>query len=446
VFDSGSALRSGAALTSTLLDSEKSDPRVAAILQGALELPDSFRGARGSVRLGLVRNATDWLALEGGSKPDWVSPGRDLLCSAYAAWVQNDEFLLLSSRRVGAVSAPLVVAVKARKRGNDVDVKRSKDRLAPVYDRLVEYVGGSTRYRFWNDTRCAGKTSLLFVTLTWDPAYSSRWDAWMTVGEEWNRFLAALLKEYGPVRVVRSWESFENGYPHIHADLAFEETWFNVWCDVQGNGSVKWRVDDEPNRFIHGAWRPAKVVDVQAIYGGDGEHEVRKSVNNTVWYVLKGADSDYSKMESWSYKGLLTRSLLWFFRKKSWSASRSLVGPPGRLDSSPCVIQTAEPIVWTFLGMVERSFTELGVFDWVKIYPTPPPWLDRGWCPGSSAKWSTVRGHGYRFRGTVETPASRLEALCRVLEERSTTRGTLEKRSTTRGTLEKWSLPSPTVA
>jgi hypothetical protein len=352
----------------------------------------------------------DWTALEGGNKSDgWVSPGRDLLCSAYAAWVQNDEYLLLGMSEEGAL--PVTIAVKARKRGNDVDVMRSKRRLAPAYDRLAAYVGGSSGYQFWNDTRCAGKTSLLFVTLTWDTARSSRWESWSAVGEDWNRFLSRIKKEYGPVQVVRSWESFENGYPHIHAVIAFEESWFDVWCDVQVNGSVKWHVQNEVRDVFRSAWH--SFVDVLAVYGSDGEHEVRKSVNNTVWYVLKGADADYSKMEGWSYKGLLTRSLLWFFRKKSWSASRSLVGLPERLDSGPCTVQTGKPRVFVFLGMVERSATELSVFDWVKIYPEPPPWLGRGWCPGSQSKWSTVRGHGYRSRGTVETPASRLEELCR---------------------------------
>jgi hypothetical protein len=314
---------------------------------------------------------------------------------------------------------PVTIAVKARKRGNDLDVMRSKRRLAPAYERLIEYVGpNGSRFAAArrSDFRAAAlpvdSTSLLFVTLTWDPSRSSRWDAWSaSVGPDFNRFLARLRKEYGPVQVVRSWESFENGYPHVHVVLAFEDAWFPVWCDVQNNGSVKWRVQDEVRDVFRSAWH--SFVDVQAIYGEDGEHEVRKSVNNTVWYVLKGADADYSKMEGWSYKGILTRAMLWFFRKKSWSASRSLVGPPERLDSGPCTVQTGKPRVFVFLGMVERSATELSVFDWVKIYPEPPPWLGRGWCPGSQSKWSTVRGHGYRSRGTVETPASRLEILCR---------------------------------
>jgi hypothetical protein len=456
---------------------EAADPRVSAILTAGLEgLPDSFRGSRGTVRLGLVRNAMDWSALEGGTKADgWASPGRDLICQAYAAWVGGDDYLLMAKREgvvsfagvlggnvsgiplgspsVSSVHADpaeasspwgpwVTFAVKARKRGNDLDVKRSKERLSPVYDDLIQYVGpngarlcpvyfSSTR----PELRGEGYTSLLFVTLTWNPAICDRYTAWTRIGEDFNRFRSSITKTFcGPttrasrrhpakherVHVVRSWECFENGYPHVHVLLAFDEVRFKVWKDVSKEGYVKWRIDDEDRRVFgsmrgeppgKGAWH--SWVDVQAIYGEDGEHEVRKSVNNVVWYVLKGQDSDYSKMKGWSYKGLLTRAMLWFFRKRSWSAPRAMIGPPRRLDSGPCTVQTGAPVETVFLGMIERSSTELGIFDWVKIYPEPPPWLGRGWCPGSASKWSKVRGHGYRSRGTVETPASRWEELCR---------------------------------
>ena len=73
------------------------------------------------------------------------------------------------------------------------------------------------------------KTRALWVTLTYDSKRCSFKEAWPNVGVEFNRFMSFIRKKFGKVSCCRVFESFDNGYHHIHCILLFESTWFTVF-------------------------------------------------------------------------------------------------------------------------------------------------------------------------------------------------------------------------
>ena len=78
-------------------------------------------------------------------------------------------------------------------------------------------------------------TSALWVTLTYDTKLCSYKEAWEQIGIEFNNFMAYVRSNFGKVSCCRVFESFENGYPHIHCILLFQEYTFSVFKDTNGN-------------------------------------------------------------------------------------------------------------------------------------------------------------------------------------------------------------------
>lgn len=92
--------------------------------------------------------------------------------------------------------------------------------------------------------------------MTYDVKLSSFRDAWRNVGVEFNKFMAYIRRKFGKVSCCRVFESFENGYPHIHCILLFE-AWFSVFRDAKGQFRIH-----EKDIFAEG-WHSN--VDVKAM-------------------------------------------------------------------------------------------------------------------------------------------------------------------------------------
>jgi len=120
-------------------------------------------------------------------------------------------------------------------------------------------------------------------------------------------------------------------------------------------------------------------------------------MEEVVSYVLKSrATQDYRHIEDWPWKRRLTIGITWLLRKRAWSVSKWLVteaeaiAEERKADLTPSsIIQTdlygdVIPVqlqTWEFVGMVRRADTEIGPDEWTKIYPGPPPWLEKVWMP-----------------------------------------------------------------
>ena len=139
----------------------------------------------------------------------------------------------------------------------------------------------------------------LWATLTYDTKLCSYKEAWEQIGIEFNSFMAYVRRHFGKVSCCRVFESFENGYPHIHCILLFQEYTFSVFRDVKG----QFRVHEKD--IIAQGWHSN--VDVKAMSSLAGGFSYLKK------YLLKGID-----FESADSKGLKTLALCWVYPKKSF--------------------------------------------------------------------------------------------------------------------------------
>ncbi len=274
----------------------------------------------------------------------------ELLEELFVYWRDLNEFLVLRSLQVNPRTMASIwsyVGVKCSKRGNDVYRRRVK--------RTLNWLSDTENVTFFEPKDFSVKkkvySSALWLTLTYDVKRCSRAQAIVKVGEEWNRFLSGLRRKYGQISVLRTWETSEKGYPHIHAIVLFSDARFSVvpWVSRE-EGRFTYRIEEKGD--IAGLWHSH--VDIQAV------NSTKKLFNYMRKYQTK------TLMASDSPKGVKTMSLLWLFGKRSFSVSgdfrrrlsdliRSLhnsnmVFRQSRLDGS---LQDAQ--VWEFVGVFSGS-------------------------------------------------------------------------------------------
>ncbi len=213
----------------------------------------------------------------------------------FVEWVQDPRYMILC-RWNKQLQKNDYFAVKCAKRGNDVYRSR-------VYRRFKGLSSMAEDLTFFNPkSRGTKKTRALWVTLTYDSKRCEYQDAWRNLGIELNRFTAYIRKRFGKVSRCRTFESFENGYPHIHCILLFESTWFSAFRDRKG----RFRVHSK--QIIAKGWHSN--IDVQAMSSLTRGFSYQKK------YLLKNID--YENTDS---KGLKTLALCWAFRKRAFSVS-----------------------------------------------------------------------------------------------------------------------------
>jgi len=213
----------------------------------------------------------------------------------YVEWVSEVKYMILTRWNKMKWKND-VFAVKCAKRGNDVYRFRVYRRFKGICSRAEDLV-------FFNPKdRGVKKTRALWVTLTYDVKRCSFKDAWLNVGVEFNRFMAHIRKKFGKVACCRVFESFENGYPHIHCVLLFESTWFNVFRDKKNQFRV------HSKKIIARGWHSN--IDVKAMSSLAGGFSYQKK------YLLKNID-----VENADSKALKTLALCWAYRKRAFSVS-----------------------------------------------------------------------------------------------------------------------------
>lgn len=219
------------------------------------------------------------------------------IVNRYVSWVSEDMYLILSKLNEVKVKYEWF-AVKCAKRGNDIYKSR-------VYNRFKDLCSMADNLTFFNPKdRSEKKTRALWVTLTYDSKRCLFEDAWIKIGVELNRFLSSIRKKFGKLSCCRVFESFENGYPHIHCILLFENKWFKVFRDRKAQFRIY-----EKKSFEDG-WHSN--IDVKAMSSLAGGFSYLKK------YLLKGID--YERADS---KALKTLALCWHFRKRAFSVNGS---------------------------------------------------------------------------------------------------------------------------
>ena len=210
------------------------------------------------------------------------------------------------------------LALKCSKRGNDVYQRRIQTRFRWLNQEIPEK-------KFFNiksfQVGRAVKTSLLWVTLTWDPKRGDRVFAWENLGKDFNRFISALRSKYGKIHYLRVWESYESGFPHVHAVMLFQETEFNVFPHYdRKEGKLTFRISEKNQ--ISELWHSH--VDIQAISSLRNVFTYLKKHQEKIILGLSGSvqeGSDPIGFNVENIKGLRTLFLSWIFRKRSFSVS-----------------------------------------------------------------------------------------------------------------------------
>jgi hypothetical protein len=267
----------------------------------------------GKARLSTARNfyLEEWRQTRG------LDVDLDGLVGYFERWVNFHEYLLLLKVfSHGNQTDRSFVAVKCSKRGNDVYLDRVNRRLGKLStENLV----------FFDHHANMKKTPMLFVVLSFDPQHASLAHAWEDLGKDWNRWITNLRQKYGRISMFRTWESFENGYPHINAILYFHDHSFEVafsQMKTTRGGRLKrvYRVHGK-EVFEHGYH---SFVDVQGV----------RTLNDAMRYVSKDITKSYQMnqgSESDVRKQILTLALCWIFRKRSYSFGGGRRSEDGRM-------------------------------------------------------------------------------------------------------------------
>ena len=273
----------------------------------------------------------------------------------YRTWVSQDEYLLLQR----TVNEPSVhasvkwdsqyIAVKCSKRGNDVYRHRVLNSLSSVLQGLPDRSFFNPKER---ELQKKIRTPLVSVTLTYDTKRCSINEAWDNIGKEFDLWTKNLRKKFGRFSIIRTWEAFQNEYPHINAILLFHDTDFRVF-----RYKSKFRVINKAAFSQH--WH--SYVDVRAV----------ANLKRDVSYIMK-----YITKELFSEKAILTRAMLWIFRKRSFSVSRDFASKMARLDfhmhNSHQVTLTGEKITeleWHFIGIFSKSDLSINENVWTIQIP-----------------------------------------------------------------------------
>ena len=218
----------------------------------------------------------------------------DQIVEQYEEWVSETVYMIFTKWNKKKWKND-VFAVKCSKRGNDVYRSRVKRRFTG----LTQY---SENIVFFNPKdRGKKNTRALWITLTYDSKRCSYGEAWENIGVEFNRFMSYLRRKFGKISSCRVFESFENGHPHLHCIIIFEQS-FSIFRDSKGQFRIRGK------EVIAQGWHSH--VDVKAMSSLVGGLSYLKK------YLLKGID-----VEKADSKGLKTLALCWLYRKRAFSVS-----------------------------------------------------------------------------------------------------------------------------
>ena len=186
------------------------------------------------------------------------------------------------------------------KRGNDVYNYQINQKFKEI-EQLAHFYGDS---KLFDINQAEPRTNCIFITLTYDTKLKSLDEAWKQIGIEYNRFVSGVKRKFGNVAIVRAFESFQNGYPHIHAIMLFDDKQFGVFeqWNKQGTKSsfrIKEKRDFEKYWHSH--------VDITAV------HTIKGALGYLTKYLKKAYDRD-SKYE-------LTLAMLWIYHKQAFAIS-----------------------------------------------------------------------------------------------------------------------------
>lgn len=299
---------------------------------------------------------------------------KELLVGLYLHWRGLPEYLIFEGENRHTWDKKWGAGLMA-KRGNPIYRKRLNERLSFI-EKLEEY-----KFFNYRDRSSRHSTRAIFVTLTWavkecgscgkplsehfkicpDCGSSTKQrsilGSWYgekelkivqrgeNAGREylahkkgcscvsclWNKYVTNLREAYGNISIIRTWEGYETGYPHVHAVMLFHDHEFETF-----HHEGKWRIQGK-----HGS-------NLEGYGGGFSDVEGLASLRGGIKYVTKyltkihgslgggsyDAGSTMSNFIEASNQGDFTLSLLWLFRKRAFAVSGDFIDLIGLLHNS----------------------------------------------------------------------------------------------------------------
>lgn len=277
------------------------------------------------------------------------------LIAFYLEWRDFNEYLVLqkqkSSLRVKGEVKRETIAIKCRKRGNDVYWWKVNKRL-----RFLKSIESFTLFDPHGNIK---RTNILFVTLTQDIKRCSVQEACQTLGVDYNKWISSLRKKFGHISYFRCWEASKKGYLHIHVLLVFHDYKFKIaFSQLKGSRCI-YRIEEK--EAFEKSWH--SFVDVQAV------RELRKGIKYITKYLTK------TKHESQTQ--VLTLALCWLFRKRTFAVSGKFqeslklsiknINFPRLVQLNLEGVEVNLRVEWIFIGIF--SIERLGIDrnEWWKI-------------------------------------------------------------------------------
>lgn len=289
-----------------------------------------FFNREGKIRLGRVRVALG---------NDWIDHAE--LLAVYDQWVKQDEYMLFCKELEDF--RHVYKAVKCSKRGNDVYQWRIEKRFAEL-DGLAEQLGNDKIFGIGD---YKPQTNVLFMTFSYNRKRKSESRAWDDVGKEFDECTRKIRDRFGKISVLRAWESYKSGYPHVHAVVIFHEAQFDVFEHANSENKTTYRIQqkDEFESMWHGG---ESFVDIMAV----------SSLGGAVRYITKYL----RKTHGYDSSRNLTQAMMWLHRKRSFSMSDDFVERCRLVSQIMHNSRIKSPKMDLFGNMIEEKWRLIGIF------------------------------------------------------------------------------------
>lgn len=277
------------------------------------------------------------------------------LIEYYKFWVSYDEYILLKKAEYGnGEYKERFIALKLAKRGNDIYNYRVNKKFIILMEALENYEI-ETNNSFI-------KSDILFITLTYSNPFRNLLSCWYNIGNDFNLFMAKLRKIFRNAKtLIRVFEAQLDGTAHIHA-LIYIGTHIEAFKYIKGE-SYSYRIRSLTLlEKIKKCWNYG-FIDIQVF------KEIKAGLKYIFKYIKKTIELND--------KSLLSLSLNWLFRKRSFSINYRLIRflLNNRLDTykyNSNLKNNGLKVVFVVVGIF--SETELGIKNkWYKEFMKLPP-------------------------------------------------------------------------
>jgi len=292
----------------------------------------SYCNLQGMVRLNRVKSALKDNRIETNE-----------LIEIFNKWRNQKEYFVLWERGKSKGKAYL-----CSKRGNDVYNYQINQKFKEI-ERLAHFYGDS---KLFDINQSNPKTNCLFLTLTYDTKLSSLDEAWKQIGIQYNRFVSGIKRKFGNCAIIRAFESFQNGYPHIHAIMLFDEKEFDVFEHWNKRGTKSsFRIKQKPMFEMH--WHSH--VDITAV------HTIKGALGYLTKYLKKAYNKD-SKYE-------LTLAMLWIYHKQAFAISGKFLEKLKQIRLDTRSLSNSNKLTQLDLegDPIHPDLVFVGVFSYVEI-------------------------------------------------------------------------------